>query len=93
MLSSEVAGPDCTQLAQRIGAHTTSIRSSKEVLRLSDIEGFLVAITASSAAPTDMPPWEQIGMFISRLGAELGAALPKIRTAVKDGQLTSSKYQ
>lgn len=79
------------QLAQRIGAHAASIRSSKQVLKLSDIERFLVDITATSAAPSGMPPWDQIGMFITRLGAELGAALPKIRNAIKEGQVVNSK--
>ena len=32
-------------------------------------------------------------MFISRLGSELAAALPRIRTALKDGQIVSSKHQ
>jgi len=79
------------QLAQRIGAHAASIRSSKNVLRLSDIEQFLVDVTAQSAAPAGMPPWEQIGMFITRLGQELGMALPKIRQAVKEGQVVHCK--
>ena len=79
------------QLAQRIGAHAASIRSSKDPLRLSHIEGFLVDITAQSAAPAGMPPWDQIGMFITRLGQELGMALPKIKQAVKDGQVVHCK--
>lgn len=82
---------DLPQLAQRIGAHTAALRVSKEPLRLSDIEGFLVEITASSAAPTNMAPWDQIGMFISKLGAELGSILPKIRTAVKEGQVITGE--
>jgi dynactin 1 len=79
------------QLAQRIGAHAASIRSSKDPLRLSDIEGFLVDITSQSAVPAGMPPWDQIGMFITRLGQELGMALPKIKQAVKDGQVVHCK--
>lgn len=79
------------QLAQRIGAHAASIRSSKDPLRLSHIEEFLVDITAQSAAPAGMPPWDQIGMFITRLGQELGMALPKIKQAIKDGQVVHSK--
>ena len=79
------------QLAQRIGAHAASIRSSKDPLRLSDIEGFLVDITSQSAAPAGMPPWDQIGMFITRLGQDLGMALPKIKQAVKDGQVVHCK--
>ena len=79
------------QLAQRIGAHAASIRSSKDPLRLSHIKGFLVDITAQSAAPAGMPPWDQIGMFITRLGHELGMALPKIKQAVKDGQVVHCK--
>jgi hypothetical protein len=79
------------QLAQRIGAHAASIRSSKDVVRLSDIERFLVDVTAQSAAPAGMPPWDQIGMFMTRLGQELGQALPKIRQAVKDGQVVHCK--
>jgi dynactin 1 len=50
-----------------------------------------VDITAQSAAPAGMPPWEQIGMFITRLGSELGMALPKVRQAVKEGQVVSCK--
>lgn len=75
------------QLAQRIGAHAASIRSSKDPLLISDVEKFLVDITSQSAAPAGMPPWDQIGMFITRLGQELGMALPKIKQAFQDGQV------
>jgi dynactin 1 len=57
---------------------------------LEDIDRFLVEITAQSSAASELPPWEQIGMFVSRLGADLGVALPKIRSAVKSGQTVSS---
>ncbi|RXK41589.1 dynactin 1 [Tremella mesenterica] len=66
------------QLAQRIAAHVASLRASKEPLRLEEIEGFLEQLVADSAVPSDAPPWEQIGMFISRLGTDLGLVLPKI---------------
>ena len=78
------------QLAQRIGAHVASIRSSKQPLRLADIERFLDEVTADSSAASDAPPWELIGMFISRLSNEIGVALPKIRQAVQAGQVVSS---
>ncbi|KAK4685386.1 dynactin 1, partial [Tremellales sp. Uapishka_1] len=81
------------QLAQRIGVHVASIRSTKSPLRLTDIEGFLQEITAESSALSDAPPWELIGMFVSRLGSELGAALPKVKTAVKSGSLVSMNMQ
>ncbi|WWC88610.1 uncharacterized protein L201_003523 [Kwoniella dendrophila CBS 6074] len=77
------------QLAQRIGAHVSSIRASKQPLRLSDIERFLVEITAESSASSDAHPWELIAMFVTRLGNELGGILPKVKEAVKNGQLVS----
>ena len=91
MTSADNSNSADEQLAQRIGAHAASIRSSENPLRLTDIEGFLVEITSQSAAPAGMPPWDQIGMFITRLGQELGMALPKIKQAVKDGQVVHCK--
>ncbi|OCF42027.1 dynactin 1 [Kwoniella heveanensis CBS 569] len=77
------------QLAQRIGAHSATVRSTKQPLKLSDIEVFLQEITAESSAQSDAPPWELIGSFISRLGHELGSILPRIKEAVKGGQIVS----
>ncbi|KAK8858530.1 hypothetical protein IAR55_002757 [Kwoniella newhampshirensis] len=77
------------QLAQRIGAHVASVRSTKQPLRLSDIETFLVEVTAESSAASNAPPWELIGRFITRLGTEMGIVLPKIKSAVKSGQIIS----
>jgi dynactin 1 len=80
------------QLAQRIGAHVASIRSLKDPLRLSDINAFLEEVTAESSASIDAPPWELIGMFVTRLGSELSGILPKIKQAVNSGQVISSKF-
>lgn len=77
------------QLAQMIGAHASFIRSSKSPLLLSDIERFLHEVTAQSAAPQDLPPWEVIAAFISRLGAQLATTLPKIRNATKSNSTIS----
>ncbi|WVF69238.1 hypothetical protein IAT40_004014 [Kwoniella sp. CBS 6097] len=77
------------QLAQRIGAHAATLRSTKQPLRLSDIEAFLQEITAKSSAQSDAPPWELIESFVSRLGHELGGVLPRIKEAVKGGQVVS----
>ncbi|WVQ96736.1 hypothetical protein IAU59_003843 [Kwoniella sp. CBS 9459] len=77
------------QLAQRIGAHAATVRSTKQPLRLSDIEVFLQEITAESSAQSDAPPWDLIGAFVSRLGHELGGVLPRIKEAVKGGQVVS----
>ncbi|WVN86516.1 uncharacterized protein L203_101680 [Cryptococcus depauperatus CBS 7841] len=76
------------QLAQRIGQHVATLRSSKEPLRLSDIETFLQDVTAQSAsAAPEAHPWELIGAFVSKLGEQLGAALSNIRESVKEGSL------
>nr|XP_018262298.1 dynactin 1 [Kwoniella dejecticola CBS 10117]OBR84456.1 dynactin 1 [Kwoniella dejecticola CBS 10117] len=77
------------QLAQRIGAHAATLRASKQPLRLSDIERFLVEITAESSATSDAHPWELIAMFVTRLGNEMGSVLPKVKEAVKGGHLIS----
>lgn len=79
------------QLAQRISAHVSSLHSSKALLRLSDIEGFLDEVTAESAHANEAPPWDLIGMFVQRLGAEIAAILPKIKAAAKSGQTVSSQ--
>ncbi|WVQ72856.1 hypothetical protein IAR50_002417 [Cryptococcus sp. DSM 104548] len=76
------------QLAQRIGQHTALLRSTKQPLKLSDIEGFLADVTAQSAsAGVQAHPWEVIGAFVAKLGEELGAALPKVKEAVKEGRV------
>ncbi|WVQ80521.1 hypothetical protein IAT38_002626 [Cryptococcus sp. DSM 104549] len=78
------------QLAQRIGQHVATIRSTKSPLRLSDIETFLHDVTAQSAsAGSDAHPWDLIGMFISKLGEELGGVVPKVKAAVKAGQVVT----
>ncbi|WVQ65710.1 uncharacterized protein L199_003888 [Kwoniella botswanensis] len=77
------------KLAQRIGAHVASLRSSKQPLRLADIENFLIEITAESSASSDAHPWELIALFVARLGNELGNVLPKVKEAVKAGHLVS----
>ena len=79
------------QLAQRIGAHVAALRVSKEPLRLSDIETFLDEVTAESSKANEAPPWELIGMFIQRIGSELGALLPKVKGAIKAEQIHSSE--
>lgn len=80
------------QLAQRISAHVASLRVSKAPLRLSDIEAFLDQVTAESAHAYEAPPWELVGMFVQRLGAEIGAILPKVKGAAKAGQTVSSEF-
>nr|XP_019012815.1 dynactin 1 [Kwoniella pini CBS 10737]OCF51596.1 dynactin 1 [Kwoniella pini CBS 10737] len=77
------------QLAQRIGAHVTTLRATKQPLRLLDIERFLVEITAESSADSDSHPWELIAMFVTRLGSGLGNVLPRIKEAVKGAHLIS----
>ena len=79
------------QLAQRIGAHVTSIRASKQPLILSDIEQFLVEVTAELSDSLNARPWDLIEMFISKLGNELSIAMSKIKQAVKAGQVVSSE--
>ena len=80
------------QLAQRIGAHIASIRSSKEALRLSDVGRFLDEVTAESSKANEAPPWELITMFVQRIASELGALLPKVKNASKSGQMVSSEW-
>ncbi|ORX40158.1 dynein associated protein-domain-containing protein [Kockovaella imperatae] len=75
------------QLAQRIGAHVASLRATKEPLRLADIETFLDEVTAESSKANEAPPWELISMFVQRIGAEIGALLPKVRSAIKSEQV------
>lgn len=53
------------------------------------MEKFLVEVTAQSAAPPDVPPWEVIQAFISRLGSQLSNTLPKLRQAIKSEQTIS----
>ncbi|OXG26855.1 dynactin 1 [Cryptococcus neoformans] len=78
------------QLAQRIGQHVSTLRSTKEPLRLSDIESFLHDVTAQSAsAGSKVHPWELIAMFVSKLGEDLSGTLPKIKEAAKDGRIVS----
>lgn len=77
------------QLAQRISMHVSSLRSSKEPLRLVDIEKFLGEVTAESAHADEAPPWELIAMFVQRLESEIAEVLPKIKSAYKAGQVVS----
>ncbi|WVR06294.1 hypothetical protein IAU60_003324 [Kwoniella sp. DSM 27419] len=77
------------QLAQRIGAHVSTVRTTKQPLRLADIEAFLFDITAESSAQSDAHPWELIGMFVTRLGQDLGGVLPRVKDAIKNGQMIS----
>ncbi|TXT13518.1 hypothetical protein VHUM_00885 [Vanrija humicola] len=73
------------QLAQRIMAHIASLRSSKEQLRLADIQTFLAEVTAPVGA-AELAPWDIIGHFITRLVMDLDNGLPKFRNAAKSGQ-------
>ncbi|EKC97797.1 hypothetical protein A1Q2_07900 [Trichosporon asahii var. asahii CBS 8904] len=77
------------QLAQRIGAHVTATRSSKEPLKLADIEKFCATVVAENVGASDLSPWEVIGSFVTRLGTDLGDMLPKFRNAAKAGQTIS----
>jgi hypothetical protein len=36
---------------------------------------------------TETPPWEIISQFVSRLSADLGHVLPKVKSAAKTGAL------
>ncbi|KIR68423.1 dynactin 1 [Cryptococcus bacillisporus CA1873] len=75
------------QLAQRIGQHVSTLRSTKESLRLSDIDSFLHDVTAQSAsAGSNVHPWDLIAMFVSRLREDLSGTLSKIKEAAKDGR-------
>nr|KIR89490.1 dynactin 1 [Cryptococcus tetragattii IND107] len=75
------------QLAQRIGQHVSTLRSTKEPLRLSDIDSFLHDVTAQSAsAGSNVHPWDLISMFVSRLREDLSGTLSKIKEAAKDGR-------
>lgn len=81
------------QLAQRIGQHVSTLRNTKEPLRLSDIESFLQDVTAQSAiAGSNAHPWELIAMFVSKLGEDLNGTLPKIKEAAKDGKIVSCEF-
>lgn len=80
-------------LAQRIGGHIASLRSSKQPLRLADIEVFLDEVTAESANANEAPPWDLIGAFVQRLGLEVGGILPKAKNASKSNQVVSRECQ
>ncbi|KIR75777.1 dynactin 1 [Cryptococcus deuterogattii CA1014] len=78
------------QLAQRIGQHVSTLRNTKEPLRLSDIDSFLRDVTAQSAsAGSNVHPWDLIAMFVSRLREDLNGTLSKIKEAAKDGRTIS----
>ncbi|KIR29722.1 dynactin 1 [Cryptococcus deuterogattii LA55] len=78
------------QLAQRIGQHVSTLRNTKEPLRLSDIDSFLRDVTAQSAsAGSNVHPWDLIAMFVSRLRDDLNGTLSKIKEAAKDGRTIS----
>jgi hypothetical protein len=79
-------------LAQHIGAHVAAIQASKQPLRLDDIYLFLDQVTAQKDGNSEnMPPWELIGMFISKLSSEVGSIAPFLRNIVKSGQVISSE--
>ena len=80
------------QLAQRIGGHVATLRSSKEPLRLTVIERFLDEVTVESANANDAPPWELIASFVQRLAAEVATVLPKVKGATKGGQVVQSEW-
>ena len=80
-------------LAQRIGGHIASLRSSKQSLRLADIEVFLDEVTAESANANEAPPWELIGAYVQRLGVEVGGILPKVKIASKSNQVLPRECQ
>ncbi len=81
------------QLAQRIGAHVASIRTTKETLRLADIEQFVLEVTSNLSATTDTRPWDGIAAMISDLNVEFGSALPNIKQASSAGQFVSSGWR
>lgn len=83
--------PDTRQLAQRIGAHVDSLRTSKQALVLEDIDRILLEVTGESVAAQETSSWDQITSLVSRLSAELANALPQIRNAVRGGQLIDRK--
>lgn len=75
------------KLAQKVGEHVAIVRDERRPLVLDDILGFLTEITADVAGAQNIPPWDIIGMFVTRLGSDLGAFLPRVRTAIQDEQL------
>lgn len=84
---------DLDQLAQRIGQHVSTLRNTKEPLRLSDIDSFLHDVTAQSAsAGSNVHPWDLIAMFVSRLREDLNGTLSKIKEAAKDGRTISCEF-
>jgi len=48
-------------------------------------------VTAESSARSDTLPWEHIGKLISKLSIELAVVLPKVRQAIKAGNLVPSE--
>ena len=85
------------QLAQRISGHVASLRTSKEALRLEDIKRFLAEVTSENAesAPAagqeGASPWDLISASIQRLAGDMNEIIPKIKAAVKNGQVVSSE--
>lgn len=77
------------KLAQKVGEHVAIVRDERRPLVLGDVVAFLTEITADVAGAQDIPPWDIIGMFVTRLGSDLGAFLPQVRGAVQDGQLVA----
>lgn len=81
------------QLAQRIGQHVSTLRSTREPLRLSYIDSFLRDVTAQSAsAGSNAHPWDLIAMFVLRLREDLSGTLSKIKEAAKDGRTVSCEF-
>ncbi len=79
------------QLAQRIGAHVASIRTSKEPLRVSDIERLLGEVVRDISSGSDERAWDVMERLVATVSNELGAVLPKVRQAVKAGQVVLSE--
>jgi dynactin 1 len=79
------------QLAQKIGGHLNDLRGSEEPLRLSIVLQFLHEVTSTINPQGDIKPWDIIGMFVTRLGTDLNSLLPRIQTAVEQGNLIPSE--
>ena len=51
---------------------------------------FLQEVTSAINPEGDIKPWDIIGMFVTRLGTDLNSLLPRIQTAVEEGNLIQS---
>lgn len=74
------------RLAQKTGEYLTDIKQNQTPLDVQKILGFLADVTADVGAQ-DVHPWDIIGMFVTRLGNDIGAYLPQVKAAIQEDQL------